>query len=181
MPTCTLRTAKVNSTDIKGDVDKVSGVWSQLFPESSFDYFFLDEFYDHQYKKDRQFGRIFGWFSFLAIVIACLGLFGLTAYTVARRTKEIGVRKVLGAAPIGIAGLLTWEGVSLLLCSALPALPLAYWMTREWVNGYAFRAPLTWWQFVLPVFLLIIITLFTTGYLTFQVATRSPVQSLKEE
>jgi putative ABC transport system permease protein len=166
---------------MKGVVDKVSAVWSHLFPESSCDYFFLDAYYDRQYKADRQFGRIFGWFSGLAIVIACLGLFGLTAYTVARRTKEIGVRKVLGAAPIRIVRLLTWEGISLLLCSALPALPLAYWMTKEWINGYAFRAPLTWWQFVLPVFMLIAITLFTTGYLTFQAATRSPVKSLKEE
>jgi putative ABC transport system permease protein len=172
---------KVSTPDVKGLVDKVSAVWNRVFPESSVDYFFLDEYYDRQYKADRQFGRIFGWFSCLAIVIASLGLFGLTAYTVARRTKEIGVRKVLGAAPVRIVRMLTWEGIALLLYAALLALPLAFWMTRQWLNGYAFRAPLTWWQFALPVVLLTLITFCTTAYLTFHAATRSPVKSLKEE
>jgi putative ABC transport system permease protein len=172
---------KVNTRSMKGIVAQVTDTWSRLFPESSFDYFFLDDFYDRQYQSERQFAKVFGWFSALAIVIACMGLFGLTAYTVARRTKEIGVRKVLGASAPRITRLLTWEAVRLMLLAGVVALPLAYLMIVKWMESYAFRAELTWWQFALPVALLVVITLATTAYLTVRAALTNPTTALREE
>ncbi|GGA98400.1 ABC transporter permease [Puia dinghuensis] len=172
---------KVSTADIAGLVGRIKTTWAGLFPESSFDYFFLDEYYDQQYRRERQFGQVVGWFSALAIVIACMGLFGLTAYTVTRRTKEIGVRKTLGASVAGITRLLTWEFVRLIVIAGAVALPLAGWLISQWMQGYAFRTTLVWWQFALPVALLIAITIATTGWLTVRAARINPANALKEE
>jgi putative ABC transport system permease protein len=159
----------------------VKGVWDRTFPESSFDFFFLDEFYDRQYRQDIQFGRIFLLFSSLAILIACMGLFGLTAYSTARRTKEIGVRKVLGASVSNILSLLTWDITRLIIGCSLLALPLAYLFITQWLNNYAFRVSLTWWQFILPVLALVIIAIATISYLTFKAALANPALTLRDE
>ena len=172
---------KVNTADMTGLLAAIKASWTRSFPESSFDYFFLDDFYQHQYQRDLQFGRLFGWFSGLAIVIACMGLFGLTAYTVARRTKEIGVRKVLGASVTGITRLLTWEFIRLIFLAGGVALPLAGWLIHQWIQSFAFRATFVWWQFVLPILLLVAITLATTGWLTIRAARINPAKALKEE
>ena len=172
---------KLQTGDMTGTVAKVRQVWDQLFQESSFDYFFLDDYYDRQYKQERQFSRIFSVFSSLAVFIACLGLFGLTAYNTARRTKEIGVRKVLGATVGHIISLLTWESVRLILISCVAALPVAFLLITQWQQGYAFRAGLAWWQFAVPVLALIGIAVVTTGWLVFRAAVTNPSVTLKEE
>jgi putative ABC transport system permease protein len=159
----------------------VKKVWDRTFPESSFDFFFLDEFYDRQYRQDIQFGRIFLLFSSLAILIACMGLFGLTAYSTARRTKEIGVRKVLGASVSNILSLLTWDITRLIIGCSLLAIPLAYLFITQWLNNYAFRVSLTWWQFILPVLALVIIAITTISYLTFKAALANPALTLRDE
>ncbi|WP_162852581.1 ABC transporter permease [Dinghuibacter silviterrae] len=169
---------KIASTDAPA---LLKPVWDRFFPESSFDFFYLDDFYSRQYRQEIQFSRTILVFSSLAILIACMGLLGLTAYTTARRTKEIGVRKVLGASVRHILGLLTWDVVRLILWCSLGALPLAFLVIRRWLDGYAFRAPLTWWQWVVPVVVLVFIALGTTGWLSFRAAVARPVDSLKEE
>jgi putative ABC transport system permease protein len=159
----------------------VKEAWDRTFPESSFDYFFLDEFYDRQYRQDIQFGRIFLLFSSLAIGIACMGLFGLTAYSTARRTKEIGVRKVLGASVSNILSLLTWDITRLIIGCSLLAIPLAWLFITQWLNNYAFRVTLTWWQFVLPVLALILVAIATISTLTFKAALANPALTLRDE
>ncbi|HEY4334422.1 MAG TPA: FtsX-like permease family protein, partial [Puia sp.] len=172
---------KIKTADITELLAGVKAAWTRHFPESSFDYFFLDDFYQQQYQHERQFGRLFGWFSGLAIIIACMGLFGLTAYTVARRTKEIGVRKVLGASVTGVTRLLTWEFIRLILVAGALALPLAAWLIGQWIQGFPFRVSLAWWQFLVPLALLITITIGTCGWLTVRAARINPAKALKEE
>lgn len=174
---------KVNTGkgNLTGTMEKVKQTWNGFFPESSFDFFFLDDFYDRQYRQERQFARIFGLFSSLAIFIACMGLFGLTAYNTARRTKEIGVRKALGASVQHIIALLTRDLVRLILVAGAVGLPLAFLLIGQWLQGYAFRVEPAWWQFVLPVVFLLLLAILTTGYLTFKAALTNPVNTLRDE
>ncbi|MDB5087232.1 MAG: transporter permease, partial [Mucilaginibacter sp.] len=155
--------------------------WNNYFPESSFDWFFLDDFYNRQYQQDLQFGKLFLLFSGLAILIACMGLFGLTAYATARRIKEIGVRKVMGASVGNITSLLTLDAIKLVLLSSVLAIPLSVLFIDEWLHGYAFRAALSWWQFILPVITLLFISMATISYITFKAATVNPIKSLRDE
>ncbi|MDO6429288.1 ABC transporter permease [Flavitalea sp. BT771] len=172
---------KVATKDMTGTVDEIRKAWDKLFPESSFDSFFLDEFYGRQYRDDRNFARISGLFSGLSIFIGVIGLLGLTAFAAARRNREIGVRKVLGASVGQIMSLLTWDFVRLILLASLFALPLSLIAIRQWMQGFAFRASLNWSLLLAPVPVLIIITLATTGWLTLRAARVNPVRSLKEE
>lgn len=172
---------KVSQNNMTQMVNNIRSTWNDNFPESSFDFFFLDDFYNRQYNQETQFGHVFTLFSSLAIFIACIGLFGLTAYSAARRTKEIGVRKVLGASIQSIISLLTWDVVKLILVSSLFALPVAYIFINQWLNHYAFKVALTWWQFALPVFALVVIAIGTTFYLTFRAALTNPTSSLRNE
>ena len=172
---------KVSSNDMPAMIEKIRQTWNNLFQGSSFDYFFLDDFYNRQYNQERQFSHLFLLFTSLAILIACMGLFGLTAYATARRTREIGIRKTLGASVTSILRLLTWESIRLILLSCLAALPLALLLITQWQQGYAFRATLAWWQLVMPVIVLITIALLTTGWLVAKAALINPASSLKEE
>jgi putative ABC transport system permease protein len=172
---------RLSTRDMTQLVDGVRQVWSGLFPESSFDYFFLDEFYDRQYEDDRQFARVTTLFSGLAIFIGLIGLLGLTAHAAARRTREIGIRKVLGASSWGIVSLLSMDLIRLLLLASVVSLPLSLWIILQWMQGYAFRAPLSWWLLIAPVPVLLIVTLGTTSWLSWRVARVNPVDSLKEE
>lgn len=155
--------------------------WNSYFPESSLDWFFLDDFYNNQYQQDLQFGKLFMLFAGLAILIACMGLFGLTAYSTSRRIKEIGVRKVLGASVGNIISILTMDAIKLVLFAGILALPLAWLFINQWLNGYAFRAALTWWEFAAPIAALLIISVATIGYITYRAALVNPVRSLRDE
>jgi putative ABC transport system permease protein len=172
---------KLHSGRIRDKVAGIEHTWNKFFPESSFDFFFLDDFYNRQYLQEIQFGHNFMLFSSLAIFIACMGLFGLTAYSTGRRTKEIGVRKVLGASVRNIVSLLTWETVRLILICSLASIPLAFLLIEQWLNGYAFRAPLRGWQFVLPVVILVLMAFFTIAWLTCKAALINPASSLRDE
>ncbi len=172
---------KLNTADAAQTVTRVQQVWNQTFPESSFDYFFLDEFYNRQYQDDRQFARVAALFSGLAIFIGLIGLLGLTAHAAARRTREIGVRKVLGASVGGIMRLLSRDLIRLMLLASVVALPVSVWLILQWMQGYAFRAPLSWELLLVPLPVLIVVTLGTTAWLTMRAARANPVQSLKEE
>ena len=167
--------------DMRQMVDEVQRVWTELFPESSFDYFFLDEFYDRQYQNDRIFARVTTLFSALAIFIGLIGLLGLTAHAAARRTREIGIRKVLGASPAGIVGLLSMDLMRLLLLASAVALPLSFLLVQQWMQGYAFRAPLSWWLLAAPIPVLLIVTFGTTSWLSWRAARVNPVESLRSE
>jgi putative ABC transport system permease protein len=156
-------------------------LWGQYFPESSFDYFFLNDFYDAQYRQDISFGRIFLLFASLAVFIACMGLFGLTAQSTRRRIREIGVRKTLGATVPQLMALLAGESVRMIAGCSVLGLPLAYLLISEWLRNYAFRAELTWWQFGLPVGVLLVIALGTISVLVWRAARVNPAMTLRTE
>jgi putative ABC transport system permease protein len=170
-----------STTDAPRLLERVGQSWNANFPESSFDYFFLDEFYDRQYQDDRQFARVATLFCGLAIFIGLIGLFGLTAFAAARRTREIGVRKVLGASVTGIIALLTTDLVRLLVLASALALPLSLWLIHQWMQGFAFRASMSWVLLLAPLPVLLIVTFATTFFLTMRAARVNPVTALRSE
>ncbi|MGB3464756.1 MAG: FtsX-like permease family protein, partial [Cyclobacteriaceae bacterium] len=155
--------------------------WDAVFPYATFEYFFLDEEFDALYKKDRQFGLIFGLFSGLAIIIASLGLLGLSSFSIARRTKEIGVRKVLGASDAQVVKLLSKEYVILIIVANLIAVPLAWYFLSSWLENYHFRISLGWWMAVIPLVIVLLIAIGTISIKVFRVASGNPINSLRYE
>jgi len=151
------------------------------FPENPFDFFFLDEFYDRQYRADQQFGKAFGLFSGLAIFIAAMGLFGLSSLTAIQRTKEIGVRKVLGASTTGIVALVSRDYLALLGMAIVAAIPVAFWVMNNWLSGFANRISLSWWIFAVPSLLVVGVALLTVSIHTLRAARTNPATSLRYE
>ncbi|MCB9264173.1 MAG: ABC transporter permease [Lewinellaceae bacterium] len=172
---------KAEVSDPRELVRFAEGQWKGHFPESPVSAFFLDEFYEAQYQADLRFGFAFGLFTLLAIIVACLGLFGLSSFSVARRTKEIGVRKVLGASVSQILVLLSEEYVRLVLAASVLALPVAYYFLKKWLDNFAFGISLSWWFFLLPVFLALAIAAVTVSYQAIRAAVRNPVEALRYE
>ena len=171
----------VDAGNLTETIAEVKKAWDRTFPESPFDYFFLDERFNAQYRTDRQFGRVFGLFAGLAVLVACLGLFGLSLFTTAQRTKEIGVRKVLGASVSSVLLLLSKDFLKLILLANLIAWPLAYWGIRQWLQNYAFRIDISPWLFVLPTLLVLLIALLTVSGQTWRAARQNPVKALRTE
>ncbi|MCY1719254.1 ABC transporter permease [Prolixibacteraceae bacterium Z1-6] len=172
---------KISGENLATASQKINGLWSGFFPQSTFDYFFTDQFYDAQYSLDRKFATIFGLFALLAIFIACLGLWALALFAGLVRRKEMGVRKALGASNSSLLYNLSQEFIYLTLYSAIIGIPLAFFIMKEWISSYAFRTDIKWWFFVIPVLVLVIIATFTISYQTLKTAHSSAVESLKYE
>jgi putative ABC transport system permease protein len=171
----------LSTTDMPGAVEAVKKIWDKTFPSTVFHYFFLNEKYDQQFEADIRFGAITATFSGLAVFIACLGLFGLSAFTIVQRTKEIGIRKVLGASVYQIVHLLSKDFVKVVMIASLIALPAAYFAVQEWLSTYAVRIQLNAWIFLIPVALILFISLFTVSFQTVKTALENPTNSLKQE
>jgi putative ABC transport system permease protein len=167
--------------NINETIQTVESKWNQIFPGNPFDYFFLDEHFGQQYKADQHFGQIFGLFAVLAIFVACLGLFGLASFVTAQRTKEIGIRKVLGASIPNILVLLSRDFIKLVLIAFIIATPLTYYLLKQWLQNYAFQTSISPWFFVLPGILILLIALVTVSTQTLKAATDNPVKSLRSE
>jgi putative ABC transport system permease protein len=163
------------------DLPAVAATWKKHFPELTFDYSFLDETYKEQYDKDRLTMKLFSYFTILAILISCLGLYGLVSLIAIQRTKEIGIRKVLGASVQHLVSLLTSDFMRLIVLAAVIALPLAGMAMQEWLSGYAYRISLSWWMFLVPVLLIALIALLVTGQQVLKAALTNPVQALRNE
>jgi len=172
---------KFSSSNIQQTVSSIEKVWNEHFPSDPFDYFFLDETFDRQYKADLQFGNIFGIFSFLAIAIACFGILSLSAYNIIQRTKEIGIRKVLGASVNSIFALLYREFVVLIIIGILIAVPVAWYVMTLWLRDFAYRIPIHWWVFVIAGITTMTIALLTVSYQAVKAAIANPVKSLRSE
>jgi putative ABC transport system permease protein len=155
--------------------------WDKFFAGNTFEYFFLDDHFDEQYKADKRFGQVFVLFTTLAILVGCLGLFGLASFTTLQRTKEIGIRKVLGASVTHILRLLFREFSFLLVVSFVIAVPIAWLTTATWLRGYAFRIDLQWTYFILPFVTIVIIALVTVSSQSIKAAVANPVKSLRTE
>ncbi|MEO0333394.1 MAG: FtsX-like permease family protein, partial [Bacteroidota bacterium] len=172
---------KLQSDQISETIGTVQETWQQMFPGNPMEYFFLDDFFNRQYQQDQRFGQIFSIFSILAIFIACLGLFGLASFSTVQRTKEIGVRKVLGASVSGIVSLLSIDFLKPVLLAGILAIPIAYFLMRYWLQSYPFRIDMVWWLFLIPLVLVLGIALLTVSYQTLRAATQNPVESLRYE
>ncbi|HSU27960.1 MAG TPA: ABC transporter permease [Chitinophagaceae bacterium] len=164
-----------------GTITLVKSNWNKFFPGNTFEYFFLDDHFDQQYKADQRFGQVFGLFTLLAILVACLGLFGLASFTTIQRTKEIGIRKILGASVLMILKLLYREFALLLLIAFVIAVPLAWLMLVNWLQGYAFRINIYWAYFLIPFVAIMIIALLTVSFQSIKAAIANPVKSLRTE
>lgn len=172
---------KLTSGSATASVATIQSEWNRFFPGNPFEYTFLDERFNDQYKADQRFGQVFGVFTGLAILVACLGLFGLASFTTAQRTKEIGIRKVLGSSVYAIVEMLYREFAILILISFVIAAPLAWFATSQWLNGYAFRTGIQWWLFAAPFLLVLVIALLTVSFQSIKAALMNPIQSLKSE
>ena len=140
---------KVETSDLGQTLAYAKEKYSQVFPGNPFDYFFLDTFFNRQYKGDQQFGQVFGFFAMLAIFVASLGLFGLASFTAAQRTKEIGIRKVLGSSVSNIFLLLSKDFLKLVVIANLIAVPVVWLLMNEWLSLFAFHVNITFWIFII--------------------------------
>ena len=172
---------KMNTAEAAGTINAVKAEWNKFFPGNTFEYFFLDDHFDDQYKADQRFGQVFGLFTSLAILVACLGLFGLASFTTLQRTKEIGIRKVLGASVGNILKILYKEFAYLLAIAFLIATPLAWLATSNWLQGYAFRMDIHWAFFVVPFLLIVAIAFLTVSFQSIKAALANPAKSLRTE
>ncbi|MEB2775056.1 ABC transporter permease [Algoriphagus sp. D3-2-R+10] len=172
---------KVKGEDLPATLSQVEEVWKQLAPHRPFIYSFLDEDFNKQYESDFRFRQIFTTFSVLAILIACLGLLGLATYTAEQRTKEIGIRKVLGANVGNIVGLLSRDFIKLVLVAIVLATPLSWYAMNKWLEGFAYQAPIHWWIFLISGLLAIIVALVTISFQSIKAALMNPVNSLRSE
>ena len=169
--------------DVRQSINAIEKVWKEIFPTYTFDYDFLDADFNSQYKADEKRSQIFTAFSVLTIVIACLGLLGLAAFTTEQRTKEIGVRKVIGASVQHLVMLVSKEFFVLVGIGMLVAFPVAWYFTSNWLQNFAYRIELEgeWPTFVLSALLAFVITLATVGFHVVRAASANPVKSLRDE
>ena len=172
---------KISASGASQTILSVKKKWDELFPGNTFEYFFLDDHFNEQYKADRRFGTVFTIFTSLAILVACLGLFGLASFTTLQKTKEIGIRKVLGASVGNILNLLYREFAGLLAISFFITLPLAWLSSTNWLQNYSFRIGMHWLYFILPFLLIVLIALLTVSFQSIKAALANPVKSLRTE
>jgi putative ABC transport system permease protein len=172
---------RVASSDMAGTLGLLERRWQPLDPDRAFDYFFIDEDFDRQYQAVVNTSALIGYFSILAILIACIGLLGLVSFTVTQRTKEIGVRKVLGASTGDIVLLLTRQFTWPVVLANLVAWPLAYWFVRSWLEGFAYRIGIPWGIFLLGGFAAVAVAWLTVGYLSVRAAREEPIEALRYE
>ncbi|HEV7380331.1 MAG TPA: FtsX-like permease family protein, partial [Dyadobacter sp.] len=172
---------KMNGGTAPETVSQVEALWKTMAPGQPFNYRFMDQDFDHVYRSEQRVGQIFITFAAISIVIGCLGLFGLSAYTAERRMKEIGVRKVLGASVAGIVTLLSKEFLKLILISIVIGCPIAWFAMTRWLSDFAYHVELSWWMFAAAGTLAVLIALLTVSFQSIKAALMNPVKSLKSD
>ncbi len=170
-----------NTSDLKNVQKVIEQKYKEFFPGNPFDYFYLEDYYNNQYKAEVRFGKVFGLFSLLALFITSLGILSLSAFSAAQRRKEIGIRKVLGASINQILVLLSRNYIVLLLISFSIAIPIVYFAINKWLENFANRMELSIWIFIIPVVLVSVFSLLTVAYQSFKAAKDNPVNSLRHE
>ena len=172
---------KIISDNVQNTIKKIEKVHNQLNPDYPFEYHFLDEDYGNLYKNDERQGKLFSYFSFLAIFISCLGLFGLSSFMIAQRTKEIGIRKIHGANAFSIMALFTRYYTRWVVFSFLVAVPVAYYFGYKWLSNFEYKTIMNWWIFVLAGMIVYSIAMTTIGWQIWRTAKRKPVEALRYE
>lgn len=172
---------KVKTKDVAGLLSSINKQWAVLAPGELFDYSFLDERYNNTYQTEQKMGLILGIFACLTIFVACMGLFGLAMFTAQQRTREIGIRKVIGASVSDVVALLSKDFLRLVILGNLLAWPLAWYGMHKWLSTFAYRIDLSWWTFLLAGVLAVLISLATVAFQAVKTALINPVISLKAE
>jgi putative ABC transport system permease protein len=172
---------RIRSTDIPSVITQIKNKWKAISSSQPFDYSFMDEDFNRLYTTEQRTAQIFISFAILAIVIACLGLFGLITYAAEQRIKEIGIRKVLGANVANIVAMISKDFMKLILVASLIAFPLAWWAMSKWLQDFAYRINISWWVFALAGMVTITIALITISFKAIKAATANPVSSLRSE
>ncbi len=176
-----LASLRIQTPDTRGLVSQVRALWDKFYPGNPFEYFFLDDHYERQYGSDVRFLRMFGLFSLLAIFVAGLGLFGLSLFNAVQRTKEVGIRKVLGASLAEILALLVRDFLKMILLANAAALPIFYFYLSGWLDRYPFRITIGAWFFAVPVLMTVLIAVLVSAYHSVKAALADPVHALKYE
>lgn len=174
-------TVKLASANIRNSIASIEKIWNRFSPDRPFQYSFLDETYSRLYQSEERFNRVFLCITALAIIIACMGLFGLTAFMIEQRTKEIGIRKVIGASVTNIVTLLSKDFVRLVLIAFIIAVPVAWYFMNKWLQDFAYRVEIGWWIFGVAGLLAVCIALFTVSFQAIKAAIANPVKSLRTE
>ncbi len=172
---------KLSTESVNDNIKLIEDQWNELFAGNPFDYFFLDIHYEEQFKADKKFGYVFGIFSFLAIFITCLGLFGLSLYTANLKTKEIGIRKVMGARVSNILLHISKEYLYLIIVALIISIPILIWGINQWLNNFSTKMSISVWLFIIPVILVFLITMISVSAHTIKAARLNPVDTLKYE
>lgn len=170
-----------SSKPIKEIISKTEAKYKEIFPGNPFHYFFLNDHYNEQYQADQQFGKVIGVFTILAVIIACLGLLGLSSYLVLQRTKEIGIRKILGATARQIMVLVSKEFILTILVSNVIAWPIVYFLIKDWLNSFAYRIDLDLLSFIIPGVCILLIALLTIATQSLKASNVDPVKNLRTE
>ena len=174
---------KVQTADLRKTIASIERSWKTIIPYRPFSYFFVDDMFDRQYRAEDRFGRLFLYFAVLAIFISCLGLLGLASYSTIQRTKEIGVRKVLGASVGSIVGLLSKDFLVLVGIAFVVATPVSFFLMKGWVDGFAYRIDIfsAWWIFAIGGLAAVAIAMLTISFQSIKAAIANPVKSLRSE
>jgi putative ABC transport system permease protein len=181
-PQVTFKAAvKLKTADAKNTLAHINKVWNQFIPGYPLDYKFMDETYGKMYSSEEKLSRLLWIFAIMAIVVGCMGLFGLAAFSAEQRQKEIGIRKVLGASVFNIMSLLSKKFVLLVLLASLIAFPLAWWAMNNWLEDFPYRVHISWWVFALALITALAIALITVSFQSIKAATTNPVKSLRTE
>ena len=162
-------------------IKAISDKWTQIIPDRPFEYNFLDQQFDQKYRAEDKFGNLFFNFAVLAIFISCLGLLGLASYSTIQRTREIGVRKVLGASVSNIVNLLSVEFIKLVLIAFVIAAPIGLFGMNKWLQDFAYHIHISWWVFAVAGASSILIAFFTISFQAIKAAIANPVASLRTE
>ena len=172
---------RIKTDNVAPVISGIESLWKKMAPGEAFSYSFLNEDFNNMYRTEQRVGKIFISFAVFAIFIACLGLFGLATYAAEQRTKEIGIRKVLGASVANVAGMLSKDFLRLVLIAAVFAFPLSWWAMHKWLEDFAFRIDIGWWVFMLAGLVALLIALVTVSFQAIRAAVSNPVKSLRTE
>jgi len=174
-------TVQTDTKNMQSKISAIKNIYAKAFPGNPFEYFFANEKYNQQYFEEQKLGNVFIASAFVAVLIACLGLFGLSAFTARQRVKEIGIRKVLGASVTDITALLSKDFIVLVIISIVIASPIAWWAMNKWLQDFAYKTNISWRVFFLAGLIAVFIALATISFQSIKSAVANPVKNLRSE
>ncbi|WP_143960216.1 ABC transporter permease [Litoribacter populi] len=172
---------KLDTDDTEQALATIQNLWNETFPDQVFDYYFLNDLYNYQFHQDRQFGKTVLLFTIISLIIAALGLFGLSSFMVKIKEKELGVRKVLGATTGSLVYMISRSYLLIIFIAGMMSIPVAILLIQSWLENYALQISLSWWLFGMPIGFILLIAIITVGLQTFKAAEANPIHALKNE